>query len=275
MTSEPYAFKTNATNLKEKTFTFNKFSGEGYTGIESKDVINSVSKYIKNNSAFYKCKSSLYGSSCSDSVPGGIKTSWGSTVTKHDDMFVLSYFEKQKYSTGRLDTATIKQSFSYKLTEQSDSITLALSPSSEANVKPASSAIGLPFSAPISDESVTKWAESMIKSTNKATIGQTAYVKGEFDVNLTVDSVKSNLIRGFDLKFSDLKNGVQFKARTTRNIGRSKVDINITLSVYRGKAKIEYLLTHPFKLTSDGKSSTYNKDIIKIVLEEIEKSANS
>ncbi|MBU2918067.1 hypothetical protein KO505_08845 [Psychrosphaera sp. F3M07] len=142
-------------------------------------------------------------------------------------------------------------------------------------MKIGTSAIGIPLSPPISDDNVVAWAKNLFKKDKITTISQTARVTGDFNVELDNNSVKSNLIREFNMQFRDESNGVQSKASQKRRMSGAVVDISVTVSVYRGKTKVEYVLKHPFELTSDGSIKNYNDKIISTALEQLKKAANA
>lgn len=273
MTAEPYSIPVS--NLQPKTFTFKKFETDGYVTVSKEDALRAVKEYIEDNSAYQNCKSSMYGSNCSKTGSSGIVDSWGANVFRNDKMFNLVYFKNSKYSSGRLEKASVSQSFPYTITEADDSISITVTPATQANVKPGTDAIGIPFKVGISDENVTAWTQRLFTSSDLAKIDETVRVKGEFNIEMTPDSVKSNLIREFDLKFRDKDNGVQSIASTTRRMGRHTVGMHITLSLYRGKTKLEYSISQPFSLTSDAQLENYSDKIIEIAIKELEKAANA
>ena len=271
--SEPYSIPV--TNLQPKTFTFKKFETDGYKAVSKEDTLRAVRQYIVDNSAYQNCKSSIYGSNCSKTGSSGIVDSWGANVFRNDNVFNLVYFKNSKYSTGRVEKASVDQSFPYTITEADDSISITLTPATQAKVKPGTDAIGIPFKVGISDENVTAWTHRLFTSSDLAKVDETVSVKGEFDIALEPDSVKSNLIRNFNLKFRDKNNGVQSTAMTTRRMGQHSITMYVTLNLYRGKTKLEYTIKQPFSLTSNAALQGYSDKIIATALNELKKAANS
>jgi len=273
MSSEPYSIPL--TNLKAKEFTFKKFETDGYTTVSKEDALRAVEEYIEDNSAYNRCKSTLYGSSCSSRGSSGIVDSWGANVSKTDGQFNLTYFKSQKYSTGTVEEATIKQVFPYSVSESDSEIQVTLKPATNAKVTPDTNAVGIPFKVNISDQNVLAWTNRLFTSSEHAKVDETISVRGEFNIDLSPDSVKSNLIREFQLQFRDKDNGVQSTAMTTRRMGQHSVTMYVTLSLYRDKTKLEYTIKQPFSLTSDGKLESYSDDIIEIATKELKKAAEA
>ena len=273
MSSEPYSIPL--TNLKAKEFTFKKFKTDGYTTVSKEDALRAVEEYIEDNSAYQNCKTSMFGSSCSSKGSSGIVDTWGADVFTKDGQFNLVYFKNHKYTSGRVEKAFVNQYFPYEVSETEDTISVTLSPAAKAQVTPGSDAIGIPFKVGISDENVSAWTNRLFTSSDHAKVDETISVRGEFNIDLSPDSVKSNLIREFQLKFRDKDNGVQSTAMTTRHMGRHSVTMYVTLSLYRDKTKLEYTIKQPFSLTSDGKLDSYSDNIIEIATKELKKAAEA
>lgn len=274
MTSEPYSIPMS--NLQPKTFTFKKLNGEGVESISESAALRAVNEYIESNSAYKNCKTGLFGgSNCSDGNSSSIINEWGSSVSNRDNQFVLTYFKTGTYSTGRVDRAEVKQNFPYKLTETASTISIELSPNTQANVLPTSSALGIPFKVGISDENVVAWTNRLFTSTSLASIDERARIRGEFNVDLEPDSVKANFIREHDFRFTDKNNGVESETSTRWRINGSVVDVYMTISLYRGKTKVQYSISHPYYLESDGSVKNYNEEANTEALELIKKAANA
>ncbi|NMH61274.1 hypothetical protein [Alteromonas ponticola] len=275
MTSEPYSIDTASSNIKPKKFIFKNVEMDGYDGLTATKITPTVERYIEDNAAFYKCRSSLFGSNCSQTSSSGIKDTWGSNVSRTDSSYTLTYFSDKKYSTGRVDKATIEQTLPFTVDVNEDAVTLTLSPPSAANAKPTSDALGLPYAVPISDKNVVAWTASLFEDSKTVSIKQNAAKAGEFDVELDPNSVRANLMREFDLELSESTDDILWKASTTRQLGDAKVHIDLTVGLYRGNTKVEYTIKHPFNLNSDGTISAFNADIIEIALKQIKDAANA
>lgn len=275
MTSEPHSIPM--TNLKPKTFTFNKLNADGYEAVSAGDALNAVNKYIESNSAFQKCKTAgLYGGgTCVHNDPSGISYKWGASVSQRDQSFELTYFKIGDFGSGRVNKATIKQLFPYKLTETANTISIELSPNKEAKATPTSGFLGIPLKVNISDQNLISWTNRLFTSDSLARIDEVAMTRGEFDVDLDPDSVKANFIREHKLKFSDEKNGVQSKASADWIVDGAKVSVYMTVSLYRGKTKVEYTIRQPFALDSDGTIKNYNSLASSKTADILKKAANT
>ncbi len=275
MTSEPYSIDTAASNIPDRSFVFEKVQDEGIRELDEQSVINAVRKYVKDNSAFNKCSSGLFGGNCTKTGSSGIRDNWGSNVTNTGNAFNVVYYSEKTYSTGRSDRATIEQRLPYTISTSEDAITLLLTPPTSAQAKPTSDAIGLPYSVPISDENVLAWTKALFERESTAEIAQTIHRTGEFDVSLDPDSVRANLFRKFDLELTESSSDIQWKARATRHLEDARVNISLVVSLYRGNTKIEYTLTHPFEVHSNGEVHDYNDEIIDIALKQLIEAANA
>lgn len=150
--TEPYAINTNTQNTQPREFVLKKVSGQGLEAAKPSDLKGAVKDFIKDNSAFHQC-----GSACSG-ARGGMPTSWGADVSEQGEAFQLTYFYKEKYSTGRVDTAKIELLFPYSIKETAEAIQLTLKPADVAQAIPAKNAMGLATHVPIPDQHVADWA---------------------------------------------------------------------------------------------------------------------
>lgn len=273
LTAEPYTIPL--TNLKAKTFTFKKFSAEGYEAVSKDDAIKAVSKYIEKNSAYNHCKSSLYGSSCSKRGKSGIVVSWGKNLHAKEHNFELIYFRSDRYSPKDIYKAELKQLLPYNVIESDNSVVIELLPPTEAKATPSSGAPVLEFNVGISNKNVVAWTNRLFTSKELASFDELVVDSGEFNVDLDPQSVKSNLIRKHQISFSDDSNGVQATASVDWRIDNSPINLDIIISLYRGKSKVEYKINQSFTLRSDGSVERFSPEAIKIAIETLKQAANA
>ena len=260
----------------QKTFEFAKSTQTESMKLSSSDILSSVREEIKDKSPYSNCRSLCTKRSNS----GGPTDVWGRKIS-HDSAnqeIQLTLVNGEEYTNSygtNLYSTNIKIPFQYELTEMSDKFVVVLFPPNEIETIPGSDPIFMNYKPLMEGENLSSRLVTLFDGLSP-TLRSSVTREGEFNVDFDPASVKTNFTRLLSQsEVAESTSKTKYEQRFNLNLDGTTATVDVKIYLYRGKAKVNYRISYPYTIHSNGKTSEKDSSYMDNLEKRVREVANS